>query len=188
MKPSRLITGLVIVCAAWLLVSAGQVVTAQAPGPGRVGGAANGATLFMAQCSGCHGTGATAGRAPNLFDQTWLNTVDDARIIDTIRKGVPNTEMPAFDMLSDQQVFELIQHIRNQTAIATPPQNFVANPDGTVVRSAKQAFRVELVADGLMTPWALAAFPDGRLLVSERDGRLRIVDHGKLSEPVKGTP
>jgi glucose/arabinose dehydrogenase len=188
MKSWRLITGLVIVCSAWVIVSVGEVVKAQAPGPGRVGGAANGATIFMEQCAGCHGLGATVGRAPNLFDAAWLNSVDDARITNTIKKGIPNTEMQAFGTLNDQQIFELIQHIRNQTAVAAPPQNFVANPDGVVVHSAKQAFRVELVADGLMTPWALAFLPDGRILVTERDGRLRIVGHGKVSEPVKGMP
>ena len=188
MKSLRLITGLVIVCAAWVIVSVGEVVKAQAPGVGRVGGAAAGATLFTEQCAGCHGTGATVGRALNLFDQAWLNSIDDARITNTIKKGVPNTEMPAFGSLNDQQIFELIQHIRNQTAVAAPPQKFVASPDGVVVHSAKQAFRVEVVADGLMTPWALAFLPDGRILVTERDGRLRIADRGKVSEPVKGMP
>src|SRR5262249_47316229 len=40
----------------------------------------------------------------------------------------------------------------------------------------------------LETPWGLAFLPDGRLLITERPGRLRIVDKGKLLEPVKGLP
>jgi aldose sugar dehydrogenase len=47
----------------------------------------------------------------------------------------------------------------------------------------------ETVAEGLEHPWALAFLPDGRILVTERPGRLRIVGKdGKLSNPVGGVP
>lgn len=49
--------------------------------------------------------------------------------------------------------------------------------------------RVRTVAHGLEHPWALAFLPHGRLLVSERPGRLRIVTaDGRLSTPVAGVP
>ncbi len=58
-----------------------------------------------------------------------------------------------------------------------------------VVRSNKANFRVETVATGLVNPWALAFLPEGRLLVTERPGRMRIVGRdGKLSEPLEGVP
>src|SRR5438128_870104 len=64
-----------------------------------------------------------------------------------------------------------------------------AGPDGKIITSEKQTFRIETVAKGLETPWGLAFLSDGRLLVTERPGRLRIVDKGKLlPEPVRGTP
>jgi glucose/arabinose dehydrogenase len=37
-------------------------------------------------------------------------------------------------------------------------------------------------------PWALAYLPDGRLLITEKPGHLRIYAGGKLSEPVGGVP
>ena len=65
----------------------------------------------------------------------------------------------------------------------------VSNPDGQIVKSEKQLFRMDVVARGLETPWALAFLPDGRLLVTERPGRLRVVANGKLdSAPVSGLP
>jgi glucose/arabinose dehydrogenase len=49
--------------------------------------------------------------------------------------------------------------------------------------------RTQLVADGLEHPWALAVLPDGRILVTERPGRLRLVGRdGKLSAPLAGVP
>jgi glucose/arabinose dehydrogenase len=49
--------------------------------------------------------------------------------------------------------------------------------------------RTVTVARGLVSPWALAFLPDGRMLVTERPGRLRIVSRdGSLSEPLAGLP
>src|ERR1700730_1283223 len=65
----------------------------------------------------------------------------------------------------------------------------VGDPGGKVVKSGKQTFRIEVVAKGLETPWALAFLPDGRLLVTERPGRLRIIEKDKvLRDAVRGTP
>jgi len=51
------------------------------------------------------------------------------------------------------------------------------------------ALAVDTMAIGLDHPWGLAFLPDGRMLVTERPGRLRIVTQdGKLSPPVAGVP
>ncbi|MEP4378481.1 MAG: PQQ-dependent sugar dehydrogenase [Alphaproteobacteria bacterium] len=55
--------------------------------------------------------------------------------------------------------------------------------------SAAHRFETVVLADGLENPWGLAFLPDGRMLVTERPGRLRIFDAGKgLSGPVSGVP
>jgi glucose/arabinose dehydrogenase len=52
------------------------------------------------------------------------------------------------------------------------------------------AFDVVTVTEGLAYPWGLAFLPDGKMLVTERPGRLRVVsaDGKQLSEPVAGLP
>ena len=56
-------------------------------------------------------------------------------------------------------------------------------------RKAGVAFTVQTVADGLEHPWGMDFLPDGRLLVTEKPGRLRIVSaSGELSAPVTGLP
>ena len=64
---------------------------------------------------------------------------------------------------------------------------FTINADQSY-SSEKHSFTVETVVEGLENPWSVDFLPDGRILVTERPGRLRIVDNGQLSEPVKGLP
>src|SRR4051812_31119453 len=55
--------------------------------------------------------------------------------------------------------------------------------------SSAGPLNVETIARGLDHPWGLAFLPDGRMLVTERAGRLRIIMRdGKLSPAVKGVP
>lgn len=51
------------------------------------------------------------------------------------------------------------------------------------------AVNVETLAEGLVNPWSLAFLPDGAILVTERDGKLRVIRDGALvAEPVAGVP
>ncbi len=64
-----------------------------------------------------------------------------------------------------------------------------AQTEPAVVKSEKTGIRVEVIAGGLQNPWGLAFLPDGRALVTERPGRLRIIGKdNKLSDPVGGVP
>src|SRR3954465_1287390 len=81
------------------------------------------------------------------------------------------------------------------------PEDGSAAPDGyapqpqwptqtRAPRPAKSAaFRVETVAEGLSGAFCFSFLPDGRIIVGERPGRIRIVaKDGRLSEPLEGIP
>lgn len=76
-----------------------------------------------------------------------------------------------------------VQWIRAQAAIL-----FIALSVWHVCALA-QGVRPETVASGLQNPWAVAFLPDGRFLVTERAGRLRVVERdGRLNKAVDGLP
>jgi glucose/arabinose dehydrogenase len=57
------------------------------------------------------------------------------------------------------------------------------------VRTEAATFRVVEVAGGLEEPWALTFLPDGGMLVTEKNGALRLIENGSLREaPIAGTP
>lgn len=56
-------------------------------------------------------------------------------------------------------------------------------------RSTNGVVRAETVARGLEHPWGIAILSDGRMLVTERPGRVRMVERdGRLSAPLAGVP
>jgi glucose/arabinose dehydrogenase len=76
------------------------------------------------------------------------------------------------------------------SSCGSPPTDGHAQaPRSPTPQPTKGVVRVETVARGLEHPWALEFLPDGRMLVTERPGRLRIVDRsGRISQPLAGVP
>jgi len=71
------------------------------------------------------------------------------------------------------------------SAAAQGPAN--QPPPPTTVSSSAGNIRIERVAT-LEFPWGMAVLPDGRVLITEKPGRLRIWASGQLSAPVQGVP
>jgi aldose sugar dehydrogenase len=56
-------------------------------------------------------------------------------------------------------------------------------------RSDEHSFRVVKIVEGLEQPWSLAFLPDGRILVTEKAGRLRVISKGVLDpKAIEGLP
>lgn len=64
-----------------------------------------------------------------------------------------------------------------------------ADENSAVTKSKQERFSTVVLTDDLEHPWGMAFLPDGRMLVTERPGRLRIVNkNGEVSAPLQGLP
>jgi glucose/arabinose dehydrogenase len=158
-------------------------------GRGRGRGPDPSSLLYAEFCAGCHGPDLRGGLGRSLVDARWQQTTDDATIVATIAQGRPGTKMTPFgDVLNEQQIRHLVVWLREQGVAAQGKPEVIVDPDGHVVTAEQQSVKLEVLAKGLETPWGLAFLPDGRLLITERPGRLRVVDKGRLLPPVEGIP
>ncbi len=79
-----------------------------------------GASLFRANCSPCHGLNAKGGgRGPDLSTNRWPHGSSDADIFRTITQGVPGTDMPA-NGFADSEIWAIISYLRSLAPVWKP--------------------------------------------------------------------
>ena len=96
----------------FLVVLALSVSSAQA--------APDGEALFAQHCAVCHGERGTGGVGTPLALESFLSTVSDEFLTETIRHGRPGRVMPAFPTLSNSQVKAIVGHIRTWSEAPAP--------------------------------------------------------------------
>jgi cytochrome c oxidase cbb3-type subunit 3 len=88
-----------------------------------------GSLFYRARCAGCHGLDAHGVSGPDLT-AVLAGGMSDQRFFQTVRRGVPGTEMPLFDgeHTTDTQVWEVLAHLRSLTS-GGAPQKVTGNAD-----------------------------------------------------------
>jgi putative heme-binding domain-containing protein len=90
----------------------------------------NGMALFRNRCADCHGVDARGVRSPDLT-QIWASGRTDDGLFQTVRNGVPNTEMPAnpAPRTSEQEIWQVLAYLRTLAAPAPtdPPRGNAEN-------------------------------------------------------------
>ena len=86
-----------------------------------------GMALYRVRCADCHGLDGTGYRGPDLVAALGGGMADE-RLFDTIRKGVPGTEMPAASPIdvADDDILQLISYLKSIGSVA-PAERPIGN-------------------------------------------------------------
>lgn len=140
----------------------------------------------MEKCASCHGERLQGGNAQSLVDGIWQFGSDRGYIVRNIKYGIPHLGMPSYEKtLSDPQISLIADFLRDseRQAGAKPP----APPKE--LETLDYYIKVDVWAEGLAVPWSIDWLDSRRALVTERPGRLRLVEDGKMHpKPIAGTP
>jgi cytochrome c oxidase cbb3-type subunit 3 len=156
------------------------------------------ATLYSANCAGCHGKNGRGGAAIALANPIYLGLVDDRTLRNVIANGVRGTAMPAFaesagGLLTNEQIDVITQQIRarwSEPGIldgANPPA-YAAKFEGDRERG-EAAYKIYCESchgrDGHGGPKASAIANDSFLALVSDQGLRTIVITGR---PASGAP
>ena len=159
-----------------------------------------GAAAFGQACAECHGANGEGGAGPALLGPVFKHGGDAESLTNSIRHGYP-PNMPPFEAtLSEAQIKSVVDFLARtakgpsgpallpNSQGRTMPGSYAVHVPTGVVHTSVHDFRVETVAK-VSEPYALDFLPDGRILITEIVGRLRIVANGHLlPEAVIGAP
>ncbi|WP_321370329.1 PQQ-dependent sugar dehydrogenase [uncultured Draconibacterium sp.] len=148
--------------------------------------AQDGAQLYGQNCASCHGANLGGGNAASLVDGIWQFGAEDNYVFRNIKFGIAHLGMPSYaETLSDGDIGAILKYIReseNKVGAQKPP---IAKE----IETLDYNLDVEIFAEGLEVPWAIDFIDENTTLITERPGRLRIVENGKLlDQPIKNTP
>lgn len=96
--------------------------------------AADGARLYTQHCAACHGSHGHGGVGVPIALTSFLTTVSDDYLYNTIRNGRPGRVMPAFRELSDVQVRAIVSHLRSWTPQQAGTSHSAVKVKGNVAR------------------------------------------------------
>jgi glucose/arabinose dehydrogenase len=149
--------------------------------------------LYGQYCGSCHGGNFEGGVGGSLVDGEWKHGSTDADIYRSIAKGNLQLGMnPWESVLSDEQIRSLVIFLReNEKKALTKGMSFPTPSPDKVTKTQLEDYKIETLVDkGLKNPWAIAFLPDGRKLVTEKSGQLRLITTDNKLDPkiIEGVP
>jgi len=150
--------------------------------------------LYNDTCAKCHGVkgeGGGGGTKSLLFREKFAQKLDRP-YFDAIKLGVKDAGMEEYgSTMSDEAIWGLVVHIRELQAKALRDQFGGPKEVDGVYSSPRAKYRIETVIDqgkGLVTPWSIDWLPDGKMLITNRPGALKLSQYGEVGPEISGVP
>jgi hypothetical protein len=148
--------------------------------------------IYQTYCAACHGDKFQGGQGGVLVDGEWKHGGTDADITRSIAKGNLQLGMTPWEgTLTPEQIRAMVVFLREKEKEFAGRKIEHPKPEpGRVTKTKLHDYTIEMVADGLNIPWAVAFPPGGEILLTERPGKLWVIgaDGKRRDEPVLGTP
>ncbi|HLO82189.1 MAG TPA: PQQ-dependent sugar dehydrogenase [Chitinophagaceae bacterium] len=137
---------------------------------------------YTSYCASCHGEKMIA-----FTDREWKHGSTDSALYASISHTWAK-EVKSFDsVLSDQDKKELVAYI--QTGIKNANKYILkGDPTSNVFKTDSLTVRLDTVLSGVQVPWSMAFLPGEQMLITERGGKLFLVQPGKDKLEIKGLP
>jgi mono/diheme cytochrome c family protein len=108
------------------VVTAQRADTVNNPFAGNPAAIAAGRDLYAQTCQACHGGEARGDRGPALATGNFRHGGEDSDLFQTIRTGVPGTQMPAFSALPTDSIWRIIAYLRSLNTNSAAANEVVA--------------------------------------------------------------
>ena len=145
-----------------------------------------GPELYQQYCATCHGADLNGGNSGSLIDGIWQYGASNNYKFRNIKFGIPHLGMPSYEAaLSDDEIRSILKYMdeAEEDAGAVKPDLLKET------EALDYKMNIEVFAEGLDEPWAIDFIDPTTALITEKPGRLRIVQKGNLEkEPVKNIP
>lgn len=142
--------------------------------------------IYTNNCATCHGADLKGNISQSLLDGSWQFGSGKNDIMRSIKFGYPHHGMPAWGgVLSNDEIDSLVSYILSEEkrlGVSKPPI-----PE--TLETQDYAIKVDVIAEGLDVPWAMDFIGPNKVLITERSGRLRVMENGVLlPDSVVGIP
>ncbi len=144
-----------------------------------------GQTLYAEYCSGCHGVKMEA-----FVNWKWKYGSEDNEIRNSIVEGRGEGAMPAYGAaLSDKQISDLVAYLRHGFENLEKYDFEKSKTDINQVFEAKDfKYKLQPIVRDLKSPWGMAFFQNGDMLVTDKIGKLFLINSLGKKQEIKNVP